>query len=46
MNYAFNRERNMYELQHVASCKTIRALRDVIGFDVNSQLEPQCLVFK
>ena len=46
MNYVFNRERNNYELPHMASCKTIRALRDVIGFDSQTPLEPQCMVFE
>lgn len=46
MKYVFNRERNNYELPHMASCKTIRALRDVIGFDSQKPLEPQCMVFE
>lgn len=46
MKYVFNRERNNYELPHMASCKTIRALRDVISFDSQKPLEPQCMVFE
>jgi hypothetical protein len=48
MKYVFDRERSNYELPHMASCKTIRALRDVIGFDIDPQkpLEPQCMVFE
>ncbi|OBT87324.1 CMGC/DYRK protein kinase [Pseudogymnoascus sp. 03VT05] len=46
MKYVFNRERNNYELPHMASCKTIRALRDVISFDPQKPLEPQCMVFE
>src|ERR1700712_1887283 len=46
MKYVFNRERNNYELPHMASCRTIRALRDVIGFDPQKPFEPQCMVFE
>lgn len=46
MNYVFNRERNNYELPHMGLCKTIRALRDVVGFDSLKPLEPQCMVFE
>ncbi|KFY86001.1 hypothetical protein V500_07929 [Pseudogymnoascus sp. VKM F-4518 (FW-2643)] len=46
MKYVFNRERNNYELPHMDSCKTIRALRDVVGFDSLKPLEPQCMVFE
>ncbi|OBT51065.1 hypothetical protein VE04_08597 [Pseudogymnoascus sp. 24MN13] len=46
MKYVFNRERNNYELPHMASCRTIRALRDVISFDPQKPLEPQCMVFE
>jgi hypothetical protein len=46
MRYAFNRERSNYELPRMASCKTIRALRDVIGFDSQKSFEPQCMVFE
>lgn len=35
-----------YELPHMALCKTIRALRDVISFGPQKPLEPQCMVFE
>lgn len=46
MSFVFDWERSNYELPHMALCKTIRALRDIIGFDPQKSLKPQDMVFE